>query len=55
MANNTSCGLGATVYTNDMTRALRVTAKLEAGTIAINSAHRLVPETPFGGKKQSGY
>ncbi|KIW60873.1 hypothetical protein, variant [Exophiala xenobiotica] len=55
MANNTSYGLGATVYTNDITRALRVTAELEAGTVTVNSFHRLVPETPFGGKKQSGY
>jgi aldehyde dehydrogenase (NAD+) len=45
----------ATVYTNDITRALRVSAELEAGTVSINTFHWLVPETPFGGKKQSGY
>jgi len=43
------------VYTNDITRALRVTAELEAGTVSVNTIHLLVPETPFGGKKQSGY
>lgn len=55
LANDTTYGLGATVYTNDITRALRVTAELEAGTVTINSFHWLVPETPFGGVKQSGY
>jgi aldehyde dehydrogenase (NAD+) len=47
--------VSATVYTSDITRALRVTGELEAGTVTINSFHWLVPETPFGGVKQSGY
>ncbi|KAJ9637545.1 hypothetical protein H2204_004694 [Knufia peltigerae] len=55
LANNTSYGLGATIYTNDITRALRVTAEMESGTVSINSSHVLLTETPFGGKKQSGY
>lgn len=45
----------ATIYTNDITRALRVTAEMESGTVSINSSHVLLTETPFGGKKQSGY
>jgi aldehyde dehydrogenase (NAD+) len=34
---------------------MRVQAELEAGTVSINTAHWVVPETPFGGVKQSGY
>jgi len=55
MANSTTYGLGATIYTNNLTRAMRVQAELEAGTVSINTAHWVVPETPFGGVKQSGY
>jgi len=55
MANNTSYGLGSTVYTSDIARALRVAGKLEAGTVGINSAFNTSPQTPFGGHKQSGY
>ncbi|KAK5093969.1 hypothetical protein LTS08_008793 [Lithohypha guttulata] len=55
LANNTTYGLGATIYTNDITRAMRVQAELQAGTVSINSAFWVAPETPFGGWKQSGY
>lgn len=47
--------LSATIYTNDITRALRVTAEIDSGTVSINSVHTLLTETPFGGRKQSGY
>lgn len=54
LANDTSYGLSACVYTSDIARALRVASKLEAGTVAINSG--FVPDlnTPFGGSKESG-
>ncbi|KAK5123545.1 hypothetical protein LTR85_002583 [Meristemomyces frigidus] len=55
MANNTSYGLGSTVYTSDIARALRVAGKIEAGTVGINAAFSTSPQTPFGGFKQSGY
>ncbi|EGP88410.1 uncharacterized protein MYCGRDRAFT_41337, partial [Zymoseptoria tritici IPO323] len=55
MANNTSYGLGSTIYTSDIARALRIASKLEAGTVGINSAFATSPQTPFGGFKQSGY
>ncbi len=38
-----------------MPKALRVTRQLEVGTVTINAAHRPVPTTTFGGRKQSGY
>lgn len=53
-ANATEFGLAAGVFTNDMARAHRVTAQLQAGTCWIN-AYNLTPvEMPFGGFKQSG-
>lgn len=55
MANATTYGLGSTVYTNDIARALRVAGQIEAGTVGINSAFNTSPQTPFGGFKQSGY
>ena len=44
----------ATVYTQDIARALRVASQIEAGTVGINSAFNPLPQTPFGGYKQSG-
>lgn len=54
MANHTTYGLGATLYTSDVTRALRVSAKLEAGSVSVNAAFFPGPNSPFGGVKQSG-
>jgi aldehyde dehydrogenase (NAD+) len=45
----------ATIFTNDITRALRVSGKIQSGTVSINSAFFPSPVTPFGGFKQSGY
>ncbi|CAK7198463.1 hypothetical protein SEUCBS139899_001124 [Sporothrix eucalyptigena] len=55
LANDTIFGLSACVYTNSISRALRVTKEIEAGTIAINDWYFPAPDTPFGGVKQSGY
>jgi len=53
-ANDTEFGLAASVFTNDLTRAHRVSAVFEAGTCYINT-HNLAPvEAPFGGSKMSG-
>ncbi|MBK4215885.1 betaine-aldehyde dehydrogenase [Paracoccus caeni] len=53
-ANATGYGLAAGIFTQDLTRAHRVIAKLEAGTCWIN-AYNLTPvEMPFGGVKLSG-
>ncbi|MDQ2094060.1 betaine-aldehyde dehydrogenase [Rhodalgimonas zhirmunskyi] len=53
-ANATGFGLAAGVFTNDLTRAHRVSAAFEAGTCYIN-AYNLTPvEAPFGGVKLSG-
>ena len=53
-ANATEMGLSAGVFTNDLTRAHRVVAQLEAGTCWINSYNVTPIELPFGGNKLSG-
>lgn len=54
MANDTQYGLTGYVWTNDVTRALRFTDKLEAGMIWVNSENVRHLPTPFGGVKASG-
>ena len=54
MANDIPYGLTGYVWTNDLTRALRFTDKLEAGMIWVNSENVRHLPTPFGGVKASG-
>tara|TARA_R110002110_G_scaffold407070_1_gene627723 strand:- start:5442 stop:6956 length:1515 start_codon:yes stop_codon:yes gene_type:complete len=54
IANDIPYGLTAYVWTNDLTRALRFTDKLEAGMIWVNSENVRHLPTPFGGVKASG-
>jgi len=53
-ANATEFGLAAGVFTNDLTRAHRVIAQLQAGTCWINHYNVTPIELPFGGVKMSG-
>ena len=53
-ANDTEFGLIAYLFTNDLTRALRVAEGLEAGMVGINQGVVSNPAAPFGGMKQSG-
>ena len=54
IANDIPYGLTAYVWTNDLTRALRFTDRLEAGMIWVNSENVRHLPTPFGGVKASG-
>lgn len=54
LANDSSYGLGAYVYTQNRERALRVSRLLETGNVSVNAARYVIPEDPFGGYKQSG-
>ncbi len=53
IANDTEYGLAATVWTNDIKRAMRMTKALRAGTVGING-YQLEPHAAFGGYRQSG-
>src|SRR5690348_9883712 len=53
LANDTAYGLAATVWTNDVRQAMRMTRAIRAGTVGING-YQLEPNAPFGGFQQSG-
>ena len=53
LANDTEYGLGATVWTNDVRRAMRMARAVRAGTFGVNG-YQLEPHAPFGGYGQSG-
>lgn len=55
IANGTDYGLGAGLWTQDITRAHRFAKRLHAGMVWINSYKRVHPGSPFGGVGQSGY
>ncbi|KAI9903698.1 hypothetical protein N3K66_000227 [Trichothecium roseum] len=54
MANDTEFGLAAYLWTRDLGRVMRLTRRLEAGTVTVNGAGGFSPDTPMGGWKQSG-
>src|SRR5262245_59668915 len=53
-ANDTEYGLGASVWSSDRERALRVAARIDAGTVWVNKHLDMQLNTPVGGAKQSG-
>ena len=56
IANDTSFGLGAAVFTRDTVRGEQLAAEhLEAGCCVVNDFVRSDPRMPFGGIKESGY
>ncbi|HWG06791.1 MAG TPA: aldehyde dehydrogenase family protein, partial [Beijerinckiaceae bacterium] len=54
-ANRLPYGLAAYAFTESQRRAIRLTDAIETGLLAINSFNITLPETPFGGVKESGY
>jgi acyl-CoA reductase-like NAD-dependent aldehyde dehydrogenase len=54
IGNGTEFGLGASVWTNNVARAHRVTHQLRCGIVWINDHHRIDPASPWGGFKMSG-
>lgn len=54
LANDTEYGLSGSIWTDDLSRALRVSRAVEAGNLSVNSHSSVRYNTPFGGFKQSG-
>ena len=55
VANDTSFGLGASVWTRDKTRGEAVARKIKAGACFVNAIVRSDVRLPFGGTKASGF
>lgn len=54
IANDTVYGLAGGIWSRDIKKALRVAKAVKAGYLWINTYGGIVPETPYGGFKQSG-
>jgi len=54
LANDSIYGLAGAVWTKDIAKAERITAKFRMGTVWINDFHPYIPQAPWGGYKQSG-
>ncbi|MNR23495.1 Aldehyde dehydrogenase PuuC [compost metagenome] len=55
LANDHIYGLAASLWSDDLNRAHRVAARLNAGTVSVNTVDALDVTVPFGGGKQSGF
>jgi aldehyde dehydrogenase (NAD+) len=55
IANDTVFGLAAGIWSRDVTRAMRIADRIEAGTVYINNYFNAATQSPVGGYKQSGY
>lgn len=53
LANDSEFGLGAAVWTKDLSRAFRVSEQIEAGIVWVNTHHRNDPSSPWGGAKSA--
>ena len=54
MANDSIYGLSGSIWTKDISRALRVARAVQTGNLSINTGSSVHLEAPFGGVKQSG-
>ena len=56
VANNTAYGLSSSIFSRDVSRALELASRLDAGCVHINGATvQNEPQAPYGGMKNSGY
>ncbi|HYY00464.1 MAG TPA: aldehyde dehydrogenase family protein [Mycobacterium sp.] len=55
LANDTTYGLAATAYTENLGRAHRIVKRLQAGSVQVNCQLVFDHDVPFGGHKQSGW
>jgi 4-(gamma-glutamylamino)butanal dehydrogenase len=55
IANNTRYGLGASIWTSNLSRAHRFSREIDAGTVWVNCFEEGDASVPFGGRKLSGH
>jgi succinyl-CoA reductase len=53
-ANNSEFGLGASIWTSNFERGLRIAREIRSGVVKVNEMVRSDPRLPFGGVKYSG-
>ena len=53
-ANNSEFGLGASIWTNNIERGMRLARQVETGIVSVNEMVKSDPRLPFGGIKKSG-
>jgi acyl-CoA reductase-like NAD-dependent aldehyde dehydrogenase len=53
-ANNSEFGLGASIWTNNIERGVRLARQVESGIVSVNEMVKSDPRLPFGGVKKSG-
>ena len=53
-ANNSEFGLGASIWTNNLERGMRLARQIQSGIVSVNEMVRSDPRLPFGGTKLSG-
>jgi acyl-CoA reductase-like NAD-dependent aldehyde dehydrogenase len=54
LANDVDYGLSGSIWTRNLARALRVSRRVRAGALSVNSNQSVHIEAPFGGVKRSG-
>jgi succinate-semialdehyde dehydrogenase/glutarate-semialdehyde dehydrogenase/succinyl-CoA reductase len=55
LANDTEYGLGASIWTQDLDRAERLSNEIQSGLVTVNNIVASDPRVPFGGVKKSGF
>jgi acyl-CoA reductase-like NAD-dependent aldehyde dehydrogenase len=53
-ANNSEFGLGASIWTNNIDRGIKLAREIESGIVSVNEMVKSDPRLPFGGVKKSG-
>ena len=55
LANDSQYGLGASIWTQDLDKAERLSSSVESGIVSVNNVVASDPRLPFGGVKKSGF
>ena len=55
IANDSEYGLGASIWTQDLDKAERLSSRVESGIVSVNNVVASDPRVPFGGVKKSGF